>query len=126
MINGYTSSADVDAAASQDFQDGAAYFEAHPNNEFEAHRGTADFYHGFCESRNLSGKKNMTATYEAALNKSNIASRAFGLVQVAYRTRKIGDAEYLAARAVYEKSVAEFDAAFAAEAVINEKESNEV
>lgn len=56
-----------------------------------------------------------SAAYQAALERSRESSRAFTKVQNDYRSLKIGDTEYLAARAVYDKSVAEFDAAFAAE-----------
>jgi hypothetical protein len=58
----------------------------------------------------------MTAreAYDAALVKSLAASKVFRAVQADYRARKIGDAEYLAARAVYLDASKEFDAAEAA------------
>jgi hypothetical protein len=58
----------------------------------------------------------MTKTYEAALEESRKAARKFMAVQADYRARKIGDAEYLAARAEYEASEKAFDAAYAKEA----------
>lgn len=57
----------------------------------------------------------MTKTYEAALEESRKASREFMAAQIAYRTRKINDAEFLAAKAKYEESEKAFDAAYAAE-----------
>jgi hypothetical protein len=53
--------------------------------------------------------------YEIALGKARVASAAFGLAQEAYRSRKIGDAEFLAARQLYLDSDAAFDIAFALE-----------
>ena len=57
----------------------------------------------------------MNTNYEAALEKSRIASRAFGQVQADYRSRKIGDSEYLAGRKTYEAAMSEYDVAFADE-----------
>ena len=62
----------------------------------------------------------MTNTYKAALEKSRLAVRAFKQVQIAYRTMKIGDADYLAGRAIYDASTLEFDKAFAAEEAAEE------
>ena len=56
-----------------------------------------------------------TATYEAAYEKSGEAIKAFRAVQIAYRTRIIGDAEFLAAKAVYAAAMAEYDAVYAVE-----------
>ena len=58
----------------------------------------------------------MTKTYEAALEISRQASRKFMAVQALYRAGKMNDADFLAARAEYKVSEAEFDAAFAKEA----------
>lgn len=58
----------------------------------------------------------MNNTYEAAMEKSGAAIRAFKAVQEAYRARKIGDAEYLAGRKAYESAMAEYDIAFDTEA----------
>jgi len=65
----------------------------------------------------------MTKNYEAAMEKSNIAIRAFGKVQADYRSLKIGDAEYLAGRKIYDAAMAEYDAAFAAESELVEHET---
>ena len=62
----------------------------------------------------------MTNTYKEALEKSRLAVRAFEQVQIAYRTMKIGDADYLAGRAIYDASTLEFDKAFAAEEAAEE------
>ncbi len=62
----------------------------------------------------------MTNNYEAAMEKSNIAIRAFAKVQADYRNRNIGDAEYLAGRKTYEAAMAEYDVAFAAESELVE------
>lgn len=53
--------------------------------------------------------------YQDALKLANEASAKFRAVQLAYRSRQIGDAEFLAAQAEYKKSEVEFDAAFSAE-----------
>jgi hypothetical protein len=58
----------------------------------------------------------MTKTYEAALEASRKAAREFTAAQVAYRTRQIGDAEFLVAKAKYDESEKAFDAAYAKEA----------
>ena len=55
--------------------------------------------------------------YEAACATHSAAYHAFQVVTDAYRAQTIGDAEYLAARAVYAAATAAFDVAFAAEAV---------
>ena len=52
--------------------------------------------------------------YEAVLLATNEASRAFRQVQEAYRAQKINDAEFLAARKVYQEQSAKFDVAFEA------------
>lgn len=51
--------------------------------------------------------------YEAALAKANEASRKFRQIQSDYRSRKIGDAEFLAGRAEHEAAKSEFDIAYA-------------
>lgn len=58
----------------------------------------------------------MTKTYEAAIHKHNEAITAFRIVQLAYRARSIGDAEFIAGRKIYDAATTEFDAAFEAEA----------
>lgn len=56
-----------------------------------------------------------THDYGAALNKARRASARFQVAQSVYRARKIGDKEFLAEKALYDASTAEFDAAYAAE-----------
>ena len=58
----------------------------------------------------------MTNEYKAALEKANKVSAEFRAAQIAYRARKIGDAEFLAAKAKYDASEKAFDAAYAKEA----------
>jgi hypothetical protein len=53
-------------------------------------------------------------TYENSIAKHNEAQKAFHSVRNDYRNRIVGDAEFLAAKAVYDASTAEYDAAFAA------------
>jgi hypothetical protein len=55
----------------------------------------------------------MTKTYETALEKSREATRRFMAVQNEYRAGRMSDADFLAARAEYKVSEAEFDAAYA-------------
>lgn len=55
----------------------------------------------------------MTA-YEDALQKANEATKVFRGVQKAYRARKIGDEEYLAARKIYEAAEKEFERSYLA------------
>lgn len=55
---------------------------------------------------------NAAAVYAAALESARAASRVFQDVQIAYRAGTIGDAEFLAARAVWLASEAAFDVAF--------------
>lgn len=57
----------------------------------------------------------ISAEYAKALEESRAASAIFREAQLAYRSRKIGDAEFLAARKIYDASEAAFDAAYAAE-----------
>lgn len=57
----------------------------------------------------------VTKTYKAAIEKNNLAIRAFDKITDAYRAREIGDAEFLAGRKIYKEEMAEFDAAYAAE-----------
>lgn len=54
----------------------------------------------------------MTTEYETAYTKHNEAIRVYEVVRNAYRARKIGDAEFIAARKVYDAATAEFDAAY--------------
>jgi hypothetical protein len=58
----------------------------------------------------------MTTEYEIALAKANYASKIYNAIAADYRARKIGDAEYLAGRALHEAAKKEFDEAFAKEA----------
>jgi hypothetical protein len=51
--------------------------------------------------------------YIKALEVANVASAEFNKVQLAYRARTIGDTEFLAAKAIYNESVAVFDVAYA-------------
>jgi hypothetical protein len=53
--------------------------------------------------------------YLEALAKANRASAEFKKAQEAYRSRQIGDKEFLKARAKWDESDKEFDAAYAAE-----------
>lgn len=53
--------------------------------------------------------------YEIAYEKNNAAIEAFQSVQTAYRSKAIGDAEFLAGKAIYDAAMAEYDEAFAAE-----------
>lgn len=46
----------------------------------------------------------MTAEYELALNAVREATRKYKAVQMAYRNGSIGDAEFLAAKAVYDEA----------------------
>lgn len=52
------------------------------------------------------------ADYAAALEAARAAARVYREAQTAYRARKIGDAEYLAARAAWEASDKAFDDAY--------------
>ena len=54
--------------------------------------------------------------YEAAIIKHNAAMKIYHKVLDEYRARKIGDAEFLASRKIYDAATAEFDAAYAVEA----------
>lgn len=54
--------------------------------------------------------------YSLALVRANDASKAFRSVQEAYRSGKIGDAEFLAGKALHDAAQKEFDAAYAKEA----------
>jgi hypothetical protein len=64
----------------------------------------------------------MPKTYDDAIAAHNRAAAVFRAAQTAYRTRQIGDAEFLAARAAYDESTKIFDAAFTAEQVRVENE----
>ena len=56
-----------------------------------------------------------SAEYLKALDASRIASKKFSVVTAAYRARKIGDAEYLAARREHDAAMEAFDLAYAKE-----------
>jgi len=58
----------------------------------------------------------MTPEYTAALVASQSVILKFQAAQKAYRALKIGDSEYLAARAEYEQGMKAYDAAYAKEA----------
>lgn len=60
---------------------------------------------------------NLSSEYIEALEASRIASRTFAAAQRAYRAREIGDAEFLAARALHDAALAAFDAAYDKEQV---------
>jgi len=64
----------------------------------------------------------LSKTYEAALEAHNVAIRAFTVAQQAYRTRQIGDVEFLAARREMVAASKLFDIAYAEEAARNESE----
>jgi hypothetical protein len=51
--------------------------------------------------------------YQAALEKSRVAARKFMAIRDEYRAGKMSDADFLAARAEYQVSEVEFDAAYA-------------
>jgi hypothetical protein len=57
-----------------------------------------------------------SAAYEAACAAHTEAFHVYDQAVSDYRSMKIGDTEYLAARAAYAAATAVFDAAFAAEA----------
>ena len=58
----------------------------------------------------------MTTEYAAAIAAHNAAFAKFDAVRTAYRARKVGDAEFLAAKKAYEVATKAYDAAFAKEA----------
>lgn len=60
-------------------------------------------------------RANCSAAYLAAYDRHAEAAKRYDAARVAYRTRLIGDAEFLAARAKYDAVVSEFDRAFATE-----------
>lgn len=60
----------------------------------------------------------MTDEYRKALEEHNKASKTFSEVREAYRSRLIGDEEYLAARKAYKEATEAYDAAYLAEARI--------
>lgn len=53
--------------------------------------------------------------YEAARLTANAATREFMKAQAAYRSLQIGDAEFLAAKAIHDKAQGVFDDALLAE-----------
>jgi hypothetical protein len=52
---------------------------------------------------------------EDAVDKADAAYHVFEPIRQAYRARKIGDAEFLAAKAIYDAANREYDAAYIAE-----------
>lgn len=65
----------------------------------------------------------MTTEYAKAYKAANQASAQFGKAQMAYRSGKIGDAEFLAARDKFKAAQAAFDVAFAKESELPEVEA---
>ena len=57
----------------------------------------------------------MTPEYELALNAVREATRKFKAVRDSYRARKIGDAEFLAAKEVYDEADRAYELAYAKE-----------
>ena len=53
--------------------------------------------------------------YLVALNTHNAAIRTFEQAKLAYRARQIDDDTFLAAKAIYDRATAEFDAAYTKE-----------
>lgn len=68
-----------------------------------------------CAIGSHTGRAGMSKEYAAAIEKARQASREFGKAQTAYRLRQMSDAEFLAARALWNASDVEFCAAFLAE-----------
>jgi hypothetical protein len=64
----------------------------------------------------------LSAAYLAAIAAHDAACLVYRAATDAYRMRKIGDAEFLAARATLERAHAAFDAAYAVEAKTSEGE----
>lgn len=64
-------------------------------------------------------RKMINREYESAIIASRASSAKYGEAQVAYRSRLIGDAEFLAARAEFISSQKEFDVAFAREEALS-------
>jgi hypothetical protein len=64
----------------------------------------------------------MSKEYAAALEAHNAAYAKFDAIRSEYRARKVGDAEFLAARAEYVAATAIYDEAFAAEASLAESD----
>lgn len=52
-------------------------------------------------------------SYELAHAKVTEATKVFNAAKIAYRSLEIGDKEFLAARAIYNTTEAEYDAAYA-------------
>lgn len=59
--------------------------------------------------------KMMSPAYAAALEASRVAGRKYGLAAKAYRSLRMADAEFLAARAEYNVAEKAYDAAYAKE-----------
>ena len=57
----------------------------------------------------------MSPEYKAAYEAHNEACKAYDVVVQAYRTMKIGDAEFDAGRKIYDEATKVFDAAFSKE-----------
>lgn len=62
----------------------------------------------------------MTNEYAIALESHNAASKIFTAAQAAYRARTIGDAEFITARKAFDAATEIYDAAFNAEAALEE------
>lgn len=57
----------------------------------------------------------MNKEYEKALEASNKAYAEYDVIRIAYRAKKIDDAEFLAGKAAYDEAGRIFDVAFAKE-----------
>ena len=62
---------------------------------------------------------NATDTYKAALAAADAAFNAYQPIRLAYHAGTVQDAQFLAARAIYEASLDAFDAAWHAAAAAN-------
>ena len=62
---------------------------------------------------NASRDMTLSPEYAAALEASRVAGAKYALLAKAYRSQKIGDAEFLAGRAAYNEAEKAFDAAYA-------------
>jgi len=65
------------------------------------------------EQRNIAAMRPNGSAYDAAMEKSGAAIRAFTAVQADYRAQRIGDDEYMAGRRIYEAAMREYDEAYA-------------
>ena len=70
--------------------------------------------------------KNTNEEYNKACEKADVAYEVFVLVRQSYRAGLTDDDTFLAARAVYEKSKAEYDVAFAAASDIETSDTERI